>query len=315
MVGVMTNLTIISGGALRKQGKNDANAGLALINRVFDADIVRAMVNADRFSKQVQEAGLVHLEEDQIKHLHRSWLPNVAHADEAFDLLSGITGADTLTPAEAGAMLQYLFAATGRRRNDEAAAKLMACIDIFNPASNALGPALGLWESAPAHPVILAITIKQLMAEKTFEPAEAELREALGKVKQRLSAIGGWTWRWRETLDEWDRSIFKCDRAAWDDAYANVVDSKVVLAMREWSEMSGEGPWPEDGEFPATPGEPRWLALEHLLKAKRVAVPPKPKHTAPIIAAARQARGHTKRSKTTRQRAPKPVEADASTSS
>jgi hypothetical protein len=216
----------------------------------------------------VQEAEAVHQEQHQVIALHRSWLPNVAHADEAYELLSGIVGHSTLTPADASAMLQYLFGAMGKRRNDEAAAKLMACVDIFNPVSNALGPALGLWEPAPTHPVILAITIKQLMAEKTFEPAEAELREALGKVKQRLSARASWTWRWREKLDEWDRSVFECDRAAWDKAYANVVDSKVVLAMREWSEMSGEGPWDEDGDMPATPGEPRWQALDDLVKAK-----------------------------------------------
>src|SRR5262249_39027868 len=154
MVGVMTNLTIISGGALRKQGKTNANAGLALINRVFDADIVRAMVNAGRFSRQVQDAEKVHLEQDQVRHLHRSWLPNVARADEAYELLSGIVraGGLMLTPADASAMLQYLFGAMGKRRNDETAAKLMACVDIFSPASNALGPALGLWESAPTHP-------------------------------------------------------------------------------------------------------------------------------------------------------------------
>jgi hypothetical protein len=191
----MTDVIALSSGraVARAQTKKQSD-GLTLINKALDTDIVRAMVNADRFSKEVQRAGLVHLEEDQIKHLHRSWLPNVAHADEAYELLSGIVGYSTLAQADASAMLQYLFGAMGKRRNDEAAAKLMACVDIFSPASNALGPALGLWESAPAHPVILAITIKQLMAAKTFEPAEAELREALGKVKQRLSAIGGWTW-------------------------------------------------------------------------------------------------------------------------
>jgi hypothetical protein len=47
-----------------------------------------------------------------------------------------------------------------KRRNDEAAAKLMACVDIFSPASNALGSALGLWKPAPTHPVILAVAIK-----------------------------------------------------------------------------------------------------------------------------------------------------------
>jgi hypothetical protein len=279
MVGNMTNLTVISGGALRKRGKNDlATIGFGLINKVLDVDVGRAMVNARKFSTQVQEARAVHQEQHQVIDLHRSWLPNVACAEEAHELLSGIVNTSMLTPANATAMLHYLFAATGRRRNSEAEAKLMACVDIFSPASNAIGPALGLWKETPMHPVILAITIKQLMAEKTFEPAEAELREALGKVKQKLSAIAAWTWEWREQIDEWDRSIFEHDRAAWDQSYANV-DIKVVLAMREWSEMAGEGPWDEDGDMPATPGEPRWLALEDLVKAK-TAIPKSKPHQA-----------------------------------
>ena len=81
----------------------------------------------------------------------------------------------------------------------------MACVDIFSPASNALGPALGLWEAVPGHPVILAITIKQLMAEKTFEPAEAELREALAKVKQRLLAHEHYVNQWLNKVDRADR--------------------------------------------------------------------------------------------------------------
>jgi len=276
MVTAMTDIIALSSGraVARAQTKKQSD-GLTLINKALDTDVVRAMVNANRFSKQVQDAGSVHLGEDQVKRLHRSWLPNVAHADEAYELLSGIVSSSPLTQADASAMLQYLFGAMGKRRNDEAAAKLMACVDIFSPVSNALGPALGMWESAPAHPVILAITIKQLMAEKTFGPAEAELREALGKVKQRLSAIGGWTWRWRERLDEEDRWIFGRDRAAWDDAYANL-DSKVVLAMREWSEMSGEGPCEELDENgnPEYPPSPRWQALDDLVKAKHVAEEP-----------------------------------------
>src|SRR5262245_6940306 len=276
MVMAMTDVVVAlsSGRAVARAQTKKQSDGLTLINKALDTDIVRAMVNADRFSKQVQDAGMVHLEQDQVTRLHRSWLPNVAHADEAYELLSGIVNHSTLTQADASAMLQYLFGAMGKRRNDEAAAKLMACVDIFSPASNALGPALGLWESAPAHPVILAITIKQLMAEKTFEPAEAELREALDKVEKRLSAIGGWTFRWRETLDGWDRSVFECDRAAWDKAYANV-DSKVVLAMREWSELGCEGPGEgyDDDDNPLPPS-PRWQALDDLVKAKHAAEEP-----------------------------------------
>jgi hypothetical protein len=162
MVMAMTEVVALSSGraVARSQTKKQSD-GLTLINEALDADVVQAMVNADRFSKQVQEAELVHLEQDQVRRLHRGWLPNITRAQEAYDLLSNLSlPRDPLTQADAGAMLQYLFGAMAKRRNDEAAAKLMACVDIFSPASNALGSALGLWKPAPTHPVILAVAIK-----------------------------------------------------------------------------------------------------------------------------------------------------------
>ena len=302
VTNVANVLSLSPGRAVARPTKKLASEGPTLINKVLDSDVVRAMVDADRFTTQVQDAGQQHLELDQETTLHRMWLPEVVRADEVRDVLSDITRGSMLTQAEAGAMLQYLFGAMGKRRDDEAAAKLMACVDIFSPASNALGPALGLWESAPTHPVILAITIKQLMSEKTFEPAEAELREALEKVEQRLSAIGGWVWKWLEKLAELDLALFNCDRAAWDQAYVNV-SSKVVLAMREWSEMCGEGPCEdkdEDGNPEYAPS-PRWQALDDLVKAKQVLKSP------------RQAACGAKPAKRTRK--PKLVEADQMTGS
>ena len=129
MVMAMTKVVALSSGraVARAQTKKQSD-GLTLINKALDTDVVRAMVNADRFSRQVQEAGAVYQEQHQVIALHRSWLPNVACADEAYELLSGIVGYSTLTQADASAMLQYLFGAMGKRRNDEAAAKLFASI-------------------------------------------------------------------------------------------------------------------------------------------------------------------------------------------
>ena len=129
MVTAMTEVITLSPGraVARAQTKKQSD-GLTLINKALDTDVVRAMVNADRFSKQVQEAEAVHQQQHQVIALHRSWLPNVACADEAYELLSGIVGYSTLTQADASAMLQYLFGAMGKRRNDEAAAKLFASI-------------------------------------------------------------------------------------------------------------------------------------------------------------------------------------------
>jgi hypothetical protein len=268
---VTKSLVTQPGGALARPKAKPAAAGLALINKALDLDTVRAMVDSERFLRQIQ--GIDDSSLDQAKRLHRLWLPDVVRAVAVSDFLSGIfyVGA-CLTQADASAMLHYLFGAMGKRRNDEATAKLMACVDIFNPASNALGPALGLWESAPPHPLILAITIKQLMATKTFEPAEAELREALGKVKQRLSVHGGYVWKWLERLTKWDAMLFQRDRAAWDQSYATV-SVEVVRHMREQAEMAGEGPC-EDTDAngnPEYPPSPRWLMLDDLYKAKLAA--------------------------------------------
>jgi hypothetical protein len=280
MVAVMTNLTVIPPGTLRKQGKNAATTGLALINEVLRGGVTHTLVNANLFCSQVQEAesrlgrlDLAHrLDLALVKALHRSWLPNIVHAVAARDLLVEITGCIpggrriTVRPADASAMLHYLFGVMGRRRSGEAAAKLMACIDIFSPESNLLGPALGMWEEAPTHPVILAIAIKQLMAAKTFEPAESELREALGKVRERLFMLGGWAGKWLEKLDQCDATLFERDRAAWDAAYANVS----VEVVRQMQERGDEGPCEDDDGNP-TPPSPRWQALDDLCKAQLAA--------------------------------------------
>jgi hypothetical protein len=305
----MTKVVTLSPGralAHPKAKKPTASAGLTLINEVLDVDTVQAMVDADRFARQVQEAELCYLELKDAKTLHRTWIPNVMRAVGADVVLSELTSSNPrteLTQAEASSMLQYLFGAMGKRRNDEAAAKLLACVDIFSPASNALGPALGLWKAAPKHPAILAIAIKQLMAEKTFEPAEAELREALDKLKQQLSVRKGWLWRWQEKLDEIDARVFKDDRPAWDAVYANV-SSSVLAEMAERATMAGEGPSEDRDENgkPEEPGSPRWSALKALYDAKsdaeeaaeqaKLAPPPERKR----IAAARK-RSKAKRSK------------------
>jgi hypothetical protein len=171
MVMAMTKVVALSPGRAlaRPQAKKpSASAGLTLINEALDPDTVQAMVDADRFTRQVQEAARNYLELDQAKVLHRIWLPNIVCAEASQNRLSDLVykPRTELTQAEASTMLQYLFGAMGKRRNDEAAAKLLACADIFSPASNALASALGMWKPAPKDPAILAIAIKQLMAEK-----------------------------------------------------------------------------------------------------------------------------------------------------
>jgi hypothetical protein len=280
----------------RSKATTPASIGLALINKLLDANVGRALVDSERFTRQVQDAEMSHLEFGQVKALHRMWLPNMVRAVETDIILSDMVSPhEPLMQADATMMLNYLFGAMGKRRNGEAQAKLMACVDIFSPVSNALGSALGLWQPVPTHPAILAIAVKQLMAQKTFEPAEAELREALGKVKQLLSARQGWLWRWIEKLDELDEEVFKGDCPAWDEAYANV-SREVVLAMRERVELAGDGP-SEDADEEYQPS-PRWQALDDLVKAKARIPKSEPREAACAAKAAKRARK------------PKPIEAD-----
>jgi hypothetical protein len=255
----------------KKKSASPALAGLAMINKLLTAELVEATVRADRFRNQVQTEGHVY----PLDHspMHRSWLPHIVEAVEARDVIQDLTFPRfELSQADASAMLHYLFGAMGKRRNDEAAAKLMACIDIFSPASNALGSALGLWESAPTHPVILAIAIKQLMAAKTFEPAETELREALATVNQRMKMLSFWVGEWLKRLDDADERVFRENEPAWRETYANVT-SKVPLWMAEQCELAGEGPCEDTDENgnPEFSPSPRWQALNALWETKHEA--------------------------------------------
>ena len=119
------------GGVPARAKAKPAASGLALINEVLDADIVQAMVDADRFRLQVQREDTYLGGEGEIrpellegaKPLHRRWLPDSARAFAAYDCLTEMTfpGAQRfpLTQADASTMLHYLFGAMGKRRNDE----------------------------------------------------------------------------------------------------------------------------------------------------------------------------------------------------
>jgi hypothetical protein len=281
-----SDITVIAaGGALArsKKAKSSATAGLALINEVLSPDVVQAMVDADRFRRWIQDdhtylgsdGACTEIRDDHARFVDRAtpllrrWLPDIARAVAVDDVLFRILHhpPDLLSSADATAMLNYLFGAMGKRRNDEAAAKLIACCDVFSPTSNALGEALGLWKAAPTHPVILAITIKRLMAEKTFEPAEAELREALGKVQERLYVQEAYVQQWLARIDRADEMVFRFDRPAWDAAYATA-SSAAPLAMQ--SRLFGEEPGEEeDDDGNVQPPSPRWAALNDLIEGKR----------------------------------------------
>jgi hypothetical protein len=282
-----SDITMIApGGALArpKKAKPAAAAGVALINAALSLAVVQAMVNADYFRRAMQNGGdstylgsdlepiaICGRFVDRAMPLLREWLPDLARAVAVRKVLFGILyHPPELSSADATAMLHYLFGAMGKRRGDEAAAKLIACCDVFSPTSNALGEALGLWKPVPSHPVILAIAIKQLMAAQTFEPAEAELREALAKVHERMYVTEGYVEQWLAKIDRADELAFTFDRPAWDAAYASV-DCKVVAAMQARRELFGEWEGGEDEDGNVVPPSPRWQALIDLIAAKRAA--------------------------------------------
>ena len=122
--------------------------------------------------------------------------------------------------------------------------------------------------TVPTHPLVLALAIKQLMAEKTFEPAESELRAALEKVEQRLTLHRSYLSGWLGRLERADEIVFTFDRPAWDRAYANV-HSDVPRQMRARLFEDGPGEPNEDGN--EIPPSPRWQALNDLWETKLAA--------------------------------------------
>jgi hypothetical protein len=218
----------------------------------------------------------------------RGFVADLAEMDAACEMLQQVTsGHPPVDRVTALSMLNVLFAAIGKRKNDEESAILLtAAGDMFNPVNDVLGCITGV-EAINRHPLVLAIAIKQLIATAKFTSC-AELREAMEKV---VHSIGISVWHLEymiATIERADDLLFEKDRATWDAGYARA-DRETILMLHRRAEFAGEGPsedLDENGE-PEYPASPRWLALDGLLKAKA----PERKR----IAAARK-RGNVKRS-------------------
>jgi hypothetical protein len=161
---------------------------------------------------------------------------------------------------------------------------LASCADLFNPVSDAVGIATGLWKPAPKHPLALAIAIKQLIATSVFSPSPSELREAMKLAQGKVDVLASYAGQWLQLLERADAIVFEFDRPTWDAAYANV-DSKVPLALHGQLIETDDGP-----EFPLSP---RWRALNELWEAKHAAEE--------MVTNARLAACKTKRVKRTKQ--------------
>jgi hypothetical protein len=223
--------------------------------------------------------------------IHDGFLAAMAEMDRAYKTVHGImSGHPEVDRASALSMLNVLFAAIGKRKSDDESIILLnAAADMFNPVNDVLGCITGV-ERINRHPLVLASAIKKLIATAKFTSC-AELYKAMQSVEHFIG-IQAWHLDFMiERIHTADAMLFEEDRAAWNEAYTNV-DSKVVLLMREWSELMGEGPCEELDENgnPEYPPSPRWQALDDLVKAKAAIPKSEPREAACEAKAAKRRR-------------------------
>jgi hypothetical protein len=202
-------------------------------------------------------------------------LPKIAEITAASAALVGICGSlSTVSQPVAIKMLSVLFGALSKRKadaSDENAAMLLAATaDMFDPVSRSIGATTGLWKSIPAHPVVLALAIKQMLAKQVFQPAPAEVLEAMERARERIGYLMGWTLQALQLACRADAIVFEFDRPAWDATYTGI-GSEVAQAILD--QLDGEAPG-EDDDGPV-PGSPRWLALDALRQAKAAEAKPR----------------------------------------
>jgi hypothetical protein len=171
----------------------------------------------------------------EAKRFYRSALPRAARVERASDVLYELQyPPEPISHEQARAMLHFLFASTGKRRDEVAAmCKLSACVDIFSPTDQALGRALRLWQLVPQHPTVLALAIKHLRASKIFEPEESELREAMSKAIAEIRRLGRHVDDWVDQMRATDALTYETDLAGWRAAHkATDLDTVCVLLRR-----------------------------------------------------------------------------------
>ena len=252
---VTKSLTVIAPGKTLARRNTDTpvklmDAGPALVREQLSDKVVQHFVVAESCADAYGDVQWLHRIVDwksphqgdyaeQAKAHYRSALPRAASADDAANFLYDLRHPYVpITRAQARAMLHVLFVsmASGKRRQDEAAmAKLAECVDIFSPANNVLGRVLDLWEPVAMHPVTLALAIKRLRASKTFEPSEAELREALAKVEKESRRLERNIREWVRRLQATDEVMFKADPEDWRAAHV-AADYEAITCMSHESD-------------------------------------------------------------------------------
>jgi hypothetical protein len=133
------------------------------------------------------------------------------------------------------------------------------------------------------------------MAEKTFEPSEAELREALAKVKQRFEIYVSWLGQWLEVLERADEIVFTFDRPTWDEHYRDLGGSIAAAMLNQL--VYEDAPYTDDDDVDH-PGSPHWQALNG-----QSAALPKPEQTSGVAACAKAPAKRTHKLKRGKRRA------------
>lgn len=283
MGAVLKALDIIEapGKGLARRSPKKGAKGLALINATV-ADIAQPLTIAD----QCRSPGIdTYLADDvadgdftvscidrasllkQAKRVRTHLLRDLADVKAAHNSLFRVTFASEKVSYEiAVGMLSALYGALSKKKSDDenSGALMEASADLFNPVTDVVGRASGLWKPVSKHPAILALAIKRLLATQVFTPSPSELIEAMKHVEDRLGCLEHYANQWLESLYRADDIVFTFDRPAWEAAYANV-SSKIVRMMQE--RLCGEEPGEDDDGNPIAPSQ-RWQALDDLIKAK-----------------------------------------------
>lgn len=204
---------------------------------------------------------------DRARSIHATWLRHYPAIRATRDALLGVVlpPCERVDEATAARMLGVLFNRPGKRQNDEECeALLTATVSMFSAVDESFALSTGLWKPLNAHPLILALAIKQLNHLAVFT-SPAELRKAMKQAHDTIAHRASATAYIEGMIERADEIMFVGDRVAWAANYARV-GRDVVQIMRD---QLNEAPDDEDDEPPS----PRWLALDALAAVKRAEAP------------------------------------------
>ncbi|MEY9183136.1 hypothetical protein ABIG06_004717 [Bradyrhizobium sp. USDA 326] len=209
---------------------------------------------------QLRRGNLADAKVNHARMLRRAAAVNAAHTALWTVAHPHMVATPVVTVHIAHMMLSVLLRSVGKVKNVETEALLAECIGMFDPTSDVVGKATGMWVPISKHPVILALAVRKLIYGSVFTSAE-EFRKAMLAARGTILHLVSDTESWSGLLRNCDRCVFEHDRVAWDAAYARV-GADVARVMQDSDE---EGYEDDDGEY--VPPSPRWAALQAMIGA------------------------------------------------